>query len=56
MDDEYITNLNTNDLDDNNLLNKLKKTEEELSNIKKQLDVKNKLCLSQKHKIEDLSI
>ena len=56
MDDEYITNLNTNDLDDNNLLNKLKKIEEELSNIKKQLDEKNKLCLSQKHKIEDLSI
>ena len=56
MDDEYITNMNTTDIDDNEILKKLKKNEEELSKIKTQLDEKNKLCLNQKHKIEDLSI
>ena len=56
MMDEYLTNLNTSDLDDTELLNKLKQKEEELNKIKKELDEKSKLCLSQKHKIEDLSI
>ena len=56
MDDEYITNMNTTDIDDNEMIKKLKKNEEELSKIKSQLDEKNKLYLSQKHKIEDLSI
>ena len=51
MMDEYLTNLNTSDLDDTELLNKLKQKEEELNKIKKELDEKSKLCLSQKHKI-----
>ena len=53
MEDEYLTNLNT---DDNELLTKLKRKEEELTKIKSELDEKSKLCLSQKHKIEDLTI
>ena len=56
MEDEYISNLNTSDLEDTDLLNQLKKNEEELTKIKSELDEKNKLCLSQKHQIEDLSI
>ena len=53
MEDEYISNLNT---DDNELLQKYQKLEEELTKTKAQLDEKNKLCLNQKHQIEDLSI
>ena len=54
MDDEYITNLNIDNNDE--ISDKLKKTEQELSDTKKVLDEKNKLCLTQKHKIEDLTI
>ena len=54
MEDEYMSN--TSDIDDSGLINKIKQTEEELSKIRKELDEKNKLCLSQKHKIDDLSI
>ena len=53
MEDEYLSNINT---DDTEILEKFKQKEEELTNVKAQLDEKNKLCLSQKHKIEDLSI
>ena len=42
MMDEYLTNLNTSDLDDTELLNKLKQKEEELNKIKKELDEKSK--------------
>ena len=57
MEDEYITNMNTNViLDENEIIQKLKKAEEELVEVKKNLDEKNKLCLSQKHKIEDFTI
>ena len=56
MADEYVSNMNTNDYEDSELLNKFKKKEEECTKIKSELDEKNKLCLSQKHKIEDLSI
>ena len=38
------------------MIQKLKKAEEELVEIKKNLDEKNKLCLSQKHQIEDFTI
>ena len=57
MDDEYITNMNPNDiLDENETIKKLKKAETELAEVKKNLDEKNKLCLSQKHDIEDMTI
>ena len=54
--EEYITNLNTDDLGDEELLNKIKKAESELSEVKTQLDEKSKLCLDQKHQLEDLFI
>ena len=44
------------DLDDNELPNKLKKAQDELIKMKAELDEKNKLCLTQKHTIEDLNI
>ena len=47
---------NTSDIDDSGLINKIKQTEEELSKIRKELDEKNKLCLKQKHEIENLTI
>ena len=57
MEDEYITNMNPNDiLDENETIKKLKKAETELAEVKKNLDEKNKLCLSQKHDIEDMTI
>ena len=37
-------------------MQKYQKLEEELTKTKAQLDEKNKLCLNQKHQIEDLSI
>ena len=55
-DEEYITNMTTNDLDDNELPNKLKKAQDELIKMKAELEEKNKLCLTQKHTIEDLNI
>ena len=54
--DEYITNINTDDIGDEELLNKLKKVEAELSETKSKLDEKSKLCLEQKHQLEDLFI
>ena len=54
--DEYITNINTDDIGDEELLNKLKKAEAELSETKSKLDEKTKLCLEQKHQLEDLFI
>ena len=54
--EEYITNINTDDIGDEELLNKLKKVETELSETKTQLDEKTKLCLEQKHQLEDLFI
>ena len=54
--DEYITNINTDDISDEELLNKLKKVEQELSETKSKLDEKTKLCLEQKHQLEDLYI
>ena len=53
MDDEYMTNMNT---DDTELLNKLKNKEEELTKVKAELEEKNQLCLTQKLKIEDFTI
>lgn len=55
-DEEYITNMTATDLDDNELPNKLKKAQDELIKMKAELDEKNKLCLTQKHNIEDLTI
>ena len=55
-DEEYITNMTATDLDDNELPNKLKKAQDELIKMKAELDEKNKLCLTQKHNIEDLNI
>jgi len=55
-DEDYITNMASNDLDDNELPNKLKKAQDELIKMKAELDEKNKLCLTQKHTIEDLNI
>ena len=49
--DEYITNINTDDIGDEELLNKLKKVEAELSETKSKLDEKSKLCLDQKHQL-----
>jgi len=49
--------MNPNDiLDENETIKKLKKAETELAEVKKNLDEKNKLCLSQKHDIEDMTI
>ena len=57
MEDEYITNMNPNDImDENEPIQKLKKAEAELAEMKNNLDEKNKLCLSQKHQIEDFTI
>ena len=51
--DEYITNINTDDLGENELL---KAKEAEISEVKAKLEEKEKLCLEQKHQIEDLLI
>ena len=53
--EEYITNINTDDLGDteNELL---KEKHKELSEVKAKLEEKEKLCLEQKHQIEDLLI
>ena len=57
MEDEYITNMNPNDIiDENETMKKLKKTEADLAELKHNLDEKNKLCLAQKHQIEDFTI
>ena len=57
MEDEYITNMNPNDImDENEPIQKLKKAEAELAEMKNNLDEKNKLYLSQKHQIEDFTI
>ena len=57
MEDEYVTNMNSNDIiDENETIQKLKKAEAELVELKKNLDEKNKFCLSQKHQIEDFTI
>ena len=57
MTDEYITNMNTEDiLDDNEPLAKLKIAQAELESTKQQLDEKNKLCMNQKHQIDDFVI
>ena len=57
MADEYVTNMNTNDiLDENETIVKLRKVETELTQAKNILDKKNKLYLEQKHKIEDFII
>jgi len=57
MEDEYITNMNTNDIiDENETIVKLNKAEAELAEVKRNLDEKNKLCLDQKHQIEDFTI
>ena len=52
---EYITNNDTDELTDEETLKKLKKVEEELSKVKSELDEKSKLCLEQKHKIDELT-
>ena len=52
-EDEYITNMPSELLEEGAAL---KKTQEELAKVKAELDEKNKLCLSQKHQIEDLNI
>ena len=56
MEDEYITNLNTDDIEDDEILEKLKRSESELIESKNQIDEKTKLYLDQKHKYEDLLI
>ena len=56
MDNEYITNLNTEDLNDEEIVEKLKKADNELSKVKSELDEKSKLCLEQKHKLDELSL
>ena len=57
MEDEYISNMNSNDIiDENETLQKLKKTEAELVENKNILEEKNKLCLTQKHQIEEYII
>ena len=56
MEDEYITNVNTEDLGDEGLLEKLKKAESELTTVKTELEEKSKLCLEQKHKLDELSL
>ena len=56
MENEYITNNDTDDLGEDEILTKLKKAEEELSAVKAQLDEKNKLCLDQTHKIEEMNL
>ena len=56
MENEYITNNDTDDLGEDEILTKLKKAEEELSAVKAQLDEKNKLCLDQTHKIEEMTL
>ena len=43
-------------MDENEPIQKLKKAEAELAEMKNNLDEKNKLCLSQKHQIEDFTI
>ena len=55
MEDEYITNVNTEDLGDEGLLEKLKKAESELTTVKTELEEKSKLCLEQKHKLDDIN-
>ena len=55
-EEEYITNINTEDLGDEEVLEKLKKAEAELTKVKSELDEKSKLCLEQKHQLEDLFI
>ena len=55
-DEDYNTNMISNDLDENELPNKLKKAQDELIKMKAELDEKNKLCLTQKHALEDLNI
>ena len=54
-EEEYITNINTEDLGDEEVLEKLKKAEAELTKVKSELDEKSKLCLDQKHKLDELS-
>ena len=54
MEDEYITNINTDDVGDIEILEKLKKAEAELSKVKSELDEKSKLYLDQKHNLEEL--
>ena len=57
MTDEYITNMNPDEiLDENEPLAKLKIAQAELAEIKNQLNEKNKLCLEQKHQIENSTI
>ena len=56
MTDDYISNINTDDIGEDKLLEKLKKMEAELSETKSKLDEKSKLCLDQKHQLEDLFI
>lgn len=53
--DEYITNINTDDLGEteNELL---KEKHKELQEVKAKLEEKEKLCLEQKHQLEDLLI
>ena len=53
---EYLSNINTDDISDEELLKKLKKLETELSEVKTELDKKSKLCLEQEHKIDDLTL
>ena len=55
MEDDYITNVNTEDLGDEGLLEKLKKAESELTTVKTELEEKSKLCLEQKHKLDDIN-
>ena len=54
--DEYISNINTDDIGEDELLNKLKKVQAELAETKSNLDEKTKLYLDQKHQYEDLLI
>ena len=56
MRDDYISNINTDDIGEDELIEKLKKMEAELSETKSKLDEKAKLCLDQKHQLEDLFI
>ena len=56
MDNDDISNINTDDTSDKEILEKLKKANDELSKVKTELDEKSKLCLEQKHKLDELSL
>ena len=56
MENEYITNINIDDIGEDALLEKIKNVEAELSETKSKLNEKTKLYLDQKHQLEDLFI